>query len=97
MWIIGLNISFFTRINKGQVSDEYYTLSTGSTFLFVFQIVCLFQYLNGYIAIKTRQAGNNNTVNDQTQLIFAVYFIAILNLIATSMMTIILNFFSTDG
>ena len=97
IWIIGLNISFYELINKGRVSDEYYSLSSGSTFLFVFQIICLFQYLKGYIANKTYETGDKTTTIDQTQLIFAVYFIAILNLIATSMMTIILNFFSTDG
>jgi hypothetical protein len=95
-WIITLNISYFKRINKGQVATEYYQLSAGTSFLFIFQIVCLFQYLKIYISIKTNPTDKNAAVN-QSRIAFATYFIAALNLIITGMMTIILQFFSTDG
>ena len=47
-WIVNLNVDYFSRINKGQVASEYYQLSAGTSFLFVFQIILLFQYLKSY-------------------------------------------------
>jgi len=52
-WIISLNISYYTKINKGMVAEEFFKLSNGTTFLFVVQIVCLFQYLKLFIEGKT--------------------------------------------
>ena len=95
-WIISLNISYFTRINKGEVAVEYYQLSAGTSFLFAFQILCLFQYLKEYIKDVTKQ-GDKDSVDTMNRLAFATYFIAALNLIVVGMMTIILEFFSTDG
>jgi len=98
LWIVTLNTNFFNRINKGQVATEYYQLSAGTSFLFIFQIVCLFQYLKIYISIKTATAEKpEEAAVNQTRIAFAVYFITAINFIVTMMMTIILNFFSTDG
>ena len=82
----------------GLVAKEYYQLSAGTSFLFVFQIVCLFQYLKLYIKIKTdsRNATEEDTTS-QSRIAFATYFITAINLIVVGMMTIILQFFSTDG
>jgi hypothetical protein len=96
-WIITLNILYYERINKGKVATEYYQLSAGTSFLFLFQIICLFQYLKLYINIKTRKNGNDNDAQTQNRIAFATYFISIINLIVAGMMTIILTFFSTDG
>ncbi len=98
IWVITLNIAFYTQINTGKVAKEYYQLSHGTSFLFVFQIVCLFQYLKLYIKIKTD--GKNATEEDATsqgRIAFATYFISAINLIVVGMMSIILQFFSTDG
>jgi len=101
LWIVSLNTQFYKRINKGQVASEYFQLSAGTSFLFIFQIICVFQYLKLFVAIKTQ------TITDATEaaeapanlsrLSFAVYFITSINLIVTGMMTIMLYFFSTDG
>jgi len=96
-WIITLNILYYERINKGKVATEYYQLSAGTSFLFLFQIICLFQYLKLYINIKTRKNGNDNDAQTQNRIAFATYFISIINLIVAGMMTIILTFFLTDG
>lgn len=96
LWIVALNTFYFKRINKGQVASEYFQLSAGTSFLFIFQIVCLFQYLKLFIAIKTKTAEKQAEV-DLTRISFAVYFITSINLVVTAMMTIILQFFSTDG
>ena len=98
LWIITLNITYYTRINKGRVATEYYQLSTGTSFLFIFQIVCLFQYLRLFIKMKTdpKNAGSD-AVSTQNRIAFATYFLTAINLIVVGMMTIILQFFSTDG
>ena len=99
LWIVALNTFYYTRINKGQVASEYYQLSAGTSFLFIFQIICVFQYLKLYISIKT---GTTDEPADKaamtlTRLSFAVYFITTINFIVAAMMTIMLEFFSTDG
>ncbi len=98
-WIITLNISHYTQINKGLVANEYYQLSASTSFLFMFQIICLFQYLKLYIKAKTEGntvEGRNAALN-QGRIAFATYFITAINLVVVGMMTIILQFFSTDG
>lgn len=98
LWIVTLNILYFARINKGSVASEYYQLSAGTSFLFIFQIICLFQYLKIYIAVKTKTSTNEaDDAKTRTQIGFAVYFMAAINMVVTAMMTIILQFFSTDG
>jgi hypothetical protein len=97
-WIITLNIGYYKQINMGAVAKEYYNLSAGTSFLFVFQIVCVFQYLKMFIKLKTdpKNAGAD-AVKTQERITFATYFIIAINLIVVGMMTIILQFFSTDG
>ena len=96
-WIISLNVTFYDRINKGQVASEYFQLSAGTSFLFMFQIVCLFHYLKLYINSKTGTSTEKDPVETMSRVAFATYFIVAINLIVVGMMTIILNFFSTDG
>jgi hypothetical protein len=96
-WIVNLNVDYFSRINKGQVASEYYQLSAGTSFLFVFQIILLFQYLKSYIQLKTGTSTDPDAAITQTRLSFATYFVTIINMVVVIMMTIILKFFSTDG
>jgi len=99
VWIITLNITHYSKINKGMVATEYYQLSTGTSFLFVIQLICLFQYLKLFIQLKSETDINkkNELMQTQSRIAFATYFITALNLIISGMMTIILQFFSTDG
>jgi len=98
LWVITLNITYYDHINKGMVSSEYYQLSTGTSFLFVFQIICVFQYLKLYIKIKTDgKSACQDDVTAQGRIAFATYFLSVINLVVVGMMTIILQFFSTDG
>jgi hypothetical protein len=96
-WIITLNIRYYTKINMGMVATEYYQLSKGTSFLFVFQIICLFQYLKLYIKTKVEGNGCMDDVQTQGRIAFATYFIIAVNSIVVGMMTVILQFFSTDG
>jgi len=97
LWVITLNSSFFTRINQGKVAKEYYQLSAGTSFLFLFQIVAIFQFLKTYIAIKTKTTDDKDAAMTISRLSFAIYFFCSINLVVVSMMTILLIFFSTDG
>jgi hypothetical protein len=97
LWIITLNAFYYTRINKGQVAKEYYQLSAGTSLLFLFQIICLFQLLKLYINGKTKTDVSNDNVITQSRISIATYFITAINLVVAGMMTIILQFFSTDG
>jgi hypothetical protein len=96
-WIIALNVLYYERINMGKVATEYYQLSAGTSFLFMFQIVCLFQYLRLFIQMKTKTSDDKDGAQTQNRIAFATYFISAINLIVAGMMTIILTFFSTDG
>ena len=98
IWIITLNMTYYTAINKGMVATEYYQLSAGTSFVFVFQIACLFQYLRLFIKMKTdpKNAGTD-AVSTQNRIAFATYFLTAINLVVVGMMTIILQFFTTDG
>ena len=98
LWIVTLNTIHYKRINKGQVASEYFQLSAGTSFLFMFQIICVFQYLKLFVSIKTQTAEDpSDAAASLSRISFAVYFITAINMIVTGMMTIILQFFSTDG
>jgi hypothetical protein len=97
LWIVALNTFYYERINKGQVASEYYQLSAGTSFLFIFQIICVFQYLKIFIAIKTKTSDDPEAEVSLSRISFAVYFITAINMIVSMMMTIMLQFFSTDG
>ena len=96
-WIISLNISYYTKINQGAVANEFYQLTTGTTYLFIFQIICLFQYLKLFIEGKMDKKKEAGNAQAQSRIAFATYFITMINLIIVGIMTIILEFFSTDG
>ena len=79
------------------VSTEYFQLSAGTSFLFIIQLICVFQYLKLFIKIKTDKQDRDKNIKNQARIAFATYFITALNLVVAGMMTIILQFFSTDG
>ena len=103
IWLITLNVIYFKRINQGKVADEYYTYSTMTTFIVIFQIITLFKYLNDNLSkINTQISvdaasgkGSFNIANDS--MAYATYFFTFLNFIFIGIMTIVLEFFSTDG
>jgi hypothetical protein len=102
LWFIALNMTYYKRINKGMVATEYYQLSSGTSFLFIFQIICLFQYLKLYIEsniklYNVKSEAKNKIEETKNRIAFATYFITAINLIIAGIMTIILEFFSTDG
>ena len=98
LWIVSLNLLYYTRINQGKVAQEFYQLSTGTSMLFLFQIICIFQLIKSYIAIKTKTDSDvDGAAVTQSRISIATYFITAISLVVAGMMTIILEFFSTDG
>jgi hypothetical protein len=103
IWLITLNVIYFKRINQGKVADEYYTYSTITTFIVIFQIITLFKYLNDNLpSINTQisadaASGKGSFIIANDSMAYATYFFTFLNFIFIGIMTIVLEFFSTDG
>jgi len=97
IWIITLNIMYYKKINMGQVASEYYQLSAGTSLLFVFQIICIFTMIKLYISIEIDKTNAADASITLARVSVATYFITAISLVVTGMMTIILQFFSTDG
>lgn len=87
LWIITINVIYFKRINQGKVANEYYSYSTLTTLILIFQIIVLFKYLKDSVNV---QPSNN-------KMAYATYFLSFINFIFIGIMTIILEYFSTDG
>ena len=96
-----MNITYKTRINKGQVSKDYYMFSTVSSFLIVLQIIIILYYIRN-------QVGDNSTNNPNsmmpaifkqvaTQMSSISYAIGSVNYLIIFVLQIILKYFSTDG
>ena len=86
LWLITLNVTYFTRINQGKISSEYNNFSIANIVFLSIQVIVLFLFLRA----QTATAGNS-------KLSYAVYGLTFINVILISMMNIILKFFSTDG
>lgn len=98
-WLISINAMYYTRINKGEVADEYYTYSGVSTFLVVVQAVLLFKYMNDELLIAASSGSLRKTIEEAlaSKMASVTYVITMVNLILAGIMTIILEYFSTDG
>ena len=99
IWLITINTIYYKRINKDEVSDEFYSYSGVSTFLVLIQSVILFKYINDEFRVSSNIGTNQNIVYKSlaSKLTSITYIITIGNFIMASIMTIILAFFSTDG
>lgn len=85
MWIIAINTNYYTKINQGRVTEEYFKFSSLSNILIFIQVIILFLFLNEKEPIKK---------NQMSQIL---YILASLNLVFAAMMNIVLKYFSTDG
>jgi hypothetical protein len=102
VWLIVMNINYYTRINKGQVSTEFYRFSNAATLLLILQLFVLFKYLNNRFKLSASKLNGNKTMEDSAQdlndrFAFVIYFTTLLIGIVTAIMNITLEFFSTDG
>jgi hypothetical protein len=94
MWIISLNLKYYTTINKGTAPEQYYTWSTYSSILLIgLVVISIFQYI--------LSSSNSNKFSDakqySTQLSVYAYMLAFLNLVGVTIMQVILDCFTVDG
>ena len=91
IYIIYLNIAFFTRINSNKVTPDYHTYSFMSSALILLQIVLISNYL-----LKTLNKTDNKDDNTIELTKMLTYILSIVNFIFILMIHISLVFFSTD-
>jgi hypothetical protein len=91
IYIIYLNIIFFTRINSNKVTPDYHTYSFMSSALLLLQIIFISNYLLQKLNVS------DNKVDVTTELTKMVtYILSFVNIIFIFMIHITLVFFSTD-
>ena len=96
VWLISINLTFYKRINEGNVASEYNQFSTVSTILVVVQLMVLFKYLKD--AFKVEKGGQNGLGGaHKSQMASITYVLTALNVIFIGMMNIVVAYFSTDG
>ena len=103
IWLITVNVIYFKRINQGRVANEYYSYSTITTCIVIFQIIALFKYLTDNLSTINTQISKDVASENETFIIsndkmaYVTYFLTFLNFLFIGIMTIVLEFFSTDG
>jgi len=84
-WLIMINFNYYTKINKGNISNEFKLYSFVSSFVIFLHLFVVYKYFN--------------TTNDKSKKAFTLlsYLLTLSNIILVGIMTIILLYFSTDG
>jgi hypothetical protein len=91
IYIIYLNLTFFTKINTNKVTPDYHTYSFMSSALLLLQIIFISNYLLQKLNVS------DNKVDVTTELTKMVtYILSFVNIIFIFMIHITLVFFSTD-
>ena len=90
IYIIGINLSYFTILNKNYVPIEYKNYSIISSILIIFQILILFQFSRSLLS----KPKNNEFLE---KIINITWIFSVLNFILAIIMNIIVKFFTTDG
>jgi hypothetical protein len=91
VYIIYLNIIFFTRINSNKVTPDYHTYSFMSSTLLLVQIVLISNYL--LKTLKKTDPADETTI-ELTKML--TYILSVVNIVFIVMIHISLVFFSTD-
>ena len=91
IYIIYLNIIFFTRINSNKVTPDYHTYSFMSSTLLLVQIVLISNYL--LKTLKKTDPADDTTI-ELTKML--TYILSVVNIVFIVMIHISLVFFSTD-
>jgi len=96
IYVIYINFVHFNRINRGAVSDSYYTYSFYSSLLIIIQITLIIKYMYNSLGLLNKT--KDNTDNKQTTMIkSASYILVLINLVFVMIQHILLSFYSTDG
>jgi hypothetical protein len=97
MWIISLNLKYFTQINQLKVPEQYYTWS-GYTSILIFALIAIamVQYLmNSNSRLSPSMA--ISAKDHSAQLMMYSYILVFFNLIGITIMQVILDCFTVDG
>lgn len=105
IWSIIINIKFKTKINKGNVSNDYDKFQFISTILIIFQFLIIIKYIiNSSIGneIKNTSMTYNEQLNKLIDLFSKTlptfsYLFAVINYIILGITHVSLEFFTTDG
>jgi hypothetical protein len=94
MWIISMNLKYYTTINMKNAPEQYYTWSSYSSILLVgLVVISVFQY----ILVSSNANKFSQAKEYATQLSVYSYMLAFLNLIGVTIMQVILDCFTVDG
>lgn len=101
-WLITMNISYRTRINKGHVSNDYYKFGYVSSALIILQLIIIIKFvrdkMNSIRSTSTISSPLSNALNAfSSQMASIGYAIGTINYAIVIIMQIILEYFSTDG
>lgn len=100
-WLFVMNISYQGRINKGQVSNDYYKFSFVSNFLIILQVMVIIQFIRNKLGMRQTNTDNSpiSKVFNQLSMQMASvgYAVGVINYAIVAIMQIILEYFSTDG
>ena len=91
IYIIYLNMLFFTRINTNRVTPDYHTYSFMSSTLLLLQILLISNYL---FKILNKTSTKEDLTLELTKML--TYVLSVVNMIFILMIHISLVFFSTD-
>ena len=101
LWAIGLSISYFNKINKNILPQEFGMYSFISSFLIIVQAINLYMFFNEKNDLNNSKTyAKINKLKEKIQNIDnseIMYILTILNLVILGMMQIVLTFFTTDG
>lgn len=100
-WLITMNVSYRTRINKGEVSNDYYKFGYISTALIILQLIIILKFVRD--KMSSIQSTTTNTPGSSifdafaSQMASIGYAVGTINYAVAAVMQIILEYFSTDG
>lgn len=95
IYVIYINFVHFNRINKGAVSDSYYTYSFYSSLLIIIQITLIIKYM--YNSLNFLNTKTKKDTKQTTMIKSASYILVLINLVFVMIQHILLSFYSTDG
>ena len=94
-WMLYININYYDRINKGNLTDEYGSASFISSILQSLQIAILFV---SYNTPDSSNDGDNSFISAAQENISSLtYLLTIANILFAGIINLILEFFHTDG
>ena len=103
IWSLVINANYYDRINDGKVASEFYEFSGWSLLLIICQVYASFASIKEYINILLqsnnylKNASIQESIQENRNMSAITYLFTSVNIILLTIMTVILEFFSTDG